>query len=64
MDLAFTATCATVLALDPMHHCVLCPMHVTEDWLPFFFLCNFSIQILNYLQIEWELGDTFEAAFS
>jgi hypothetical protein len=40
--------------------CVLCPAHVTEDWMHLFFHCNFSIRIWNYLQIEWEPGPTLE----
>jgi hypothetical protein len=44
-------------------HCVLCPTHLTEDWMHLFFDCNFSIRIWCYLQIQWEPGDTFEEIF-
>jgi hypothetical protein len=40
--------------------CVLCPTHITEDWMHLFFHCNFSARIWHYLQIEWEPGPTLE----
>jgi hypothetical protein len=43
--------------------CVLCPSHIVEDWLHLFFHCNFSVRIWNYLQVEWDPGDTFEEIF-
>jgi hypothetical protein len=43
--------------------CVLCPTHIDEDWLHLFFHCNFSQRVWNYLQIEWEPGDTMEEIF-
>jgi hypothetical protein len=42
----------------------MCPLHLTVDWLHLFFYCNFSVRIWNYLQVEWEPGDTFEEIFS
>jgi hypothetical protein len=45
-------------------HCVLCPSHITEDWTHLFFKCPFSIRIWNYLQIQWEDGNSFQEVFS
>ena len=44
-------------------HCVLCPSHITEDWLHLFFHCTFSVRIWNYLQIQWEDGNSFQQVF-
>lgn len=33
--------------------CVLCNAYVLEEWKHFFFTCNFSSRIWNYLQIDW-----------
>jgi hypothetical protein len=38
------------------HDCVLCPLHVLEDWSHLFFECNFSVCIWSYLQILWGVG--------
>ena len=43
--------------------CVLCPLHVVEDWRHLFFLCNFSVRVWNFLQIEWESGNSLEHTF-
>ena len=45
------------------YDCVLCPTHVTEDWMHLFFDCNFRVRIWTYLQIDWAPADTFEEVF-
>jgi hypothetical protein len=42
------------------YKCVLCPYHVTKDWIHLFFDCNFSRRIWTYLQVDWEQADNIE----
>jgi hypothetical protein len=45
------------------YNCVLCPCHITEDWVHLFFECNFSRRIWTYLQIDWIQADNVETMF-
>jgi hypothetical protein len=42
---------------------VLCPSHITEDWIHLFFDYNFSRRIWAYLQVAWIQGNHIEAMF-
>ena len=48
-----------------MHHLIDCITYkaFSEDWMHLFFHCAFSQRIWNYLQIQWEDGDSFDQVF-
>ena len=39
-------------------HCKLCPLQTRESRHHLFFICNFSVGIWNYLQIDWSAGNS------